>query len=92
MSETTKLRGFIRNAMTESLCNHNDLLAVRTYRRDQLLQNISTDIQTIILESNTSIELAIDEWVSSSECMTSDRIQLRKRMAQDALKRFPIND
>ena len=90
MFETTKLRNLIRDTMTDSLCNHDDLLAARAYHRDRLLQDISTDIQKIIDESNVSVELAIDEWISTDGHITTSRHRRRQRMVSDALKRFPV--
>ena len=89
MSETTKLRSLIRDAMVVSLYGNDDLLATRAYHRDQLLQDVSNDIQTIVSESDISIELAIDEWINDSGC-TSFRIKRRRKVACDALKRYPV--
>ena len=88
MPERAKLRNLIRNAMADSLYDHSDLRMTRAYHRNQLLQDVATDIQMIVSESGISVEAAIDEWISNSDCKSTGKSH-RRQVAEDALRRFP---
>ena len=74
--------------MAGSLYDHSDLRMTRTYHRNRLLQDVAADIQMIVSESDISVEAAIDEWISGSDCAPAGESH-RRQVAEDAVRRFP---
>ena len=74
--------------MADSLYDHSDLRMTRAYHRNQLLQDVATDIQIIVSESGISVEAAINEWISDSDCAPAGESH-RRQVAEDAVRRFP---
>jgi len=89
MSKGTKFQNFIVDAIANIANSQDGALTARAKYRNQLLQDVSSDIQTIITESNLSIEEAINEWLLTSG-HSSKNILHRRKFVEDAVRKYPV--
>ncbi len=89
MSKNTKFQSLVVDAITSITHNQNDVLTARARHRNQLLQDVSSDIQVIVTESNLSVEEAINEWLFI-DGYASKNILHRRWFAEHAIQKFPI--
>ena len=89
MSKDSKFQSMVVDAIAKVV--HDDgVLTSRTKHRNLLLQDISNDIHTIVVESNLSVEEAINEWLDVDNSSGPINEQYRRRIAESAVRRFPI--
>ena len=91
MFKDLRFRNLVVDAFTGISQTQDDPLTRRARHRDMLLQNISNDIQTIIYESELSIDDAIDEWIMF-DCIDSKNIPYRRKFAKSAIRKFPVRE